>query len=291
MPATMPTTVHGAGALGRVTDGHFAASGFKTLALTDADDKAIVVAAVSAGGESTIRVAVLSCATAVPLPVSKTGGHAQAPAFEVATLDSSGQPNPRSFFVHADALATDPAAPPTAPAAAPARPAAASTKREPVVLAKTFEAHDDAKWFEKSMNRALDTKGWAGATQAQIAEQVLANINKDVAAGLVTDGAHSMDASDVHALLAELPATHDAAVRRQMEVARAKCTDGEDFVAFTQNLLRRIVPRTASRPSPNGWRRARPEATRSGCGKRSSTASPTPRPRVSTASSPPRRTL
>ena len=72
----MPTTVHGAGARGRITDGYFAASAFKTLALMDADDKAIVVAAVSAGGESAIRVAVLSHATAVPLPVSKTGGHA-----------------------------------------------------------------------------------------------------------------------------------------------------------------------------------------------------------------------
>jgi hypothetical protein len=240
-PATMPTTVYGAGARGRITDAYFAARGFKTLALMDAADKAIVDAAVSAGGESTISVAVLSYATAVPLPTAKTGGYVQAPAFEVATLDGSGRPNPRSFFVHADALATDPAAPPTAPAAAPAHPAAASAKREPVVLAKTFEAHDDAKWFEKSMNRALDTKGWAGATQAQIAEQVLANINKDIAAGLVTDGAHTMDASGIYALLAELPATHNAAVRRQMEVARAKCTDSEDFVAFTQNLLRRIV--------------------------------------------------
>ena len=35
-PATMPTTVYGAGALGRITDGYFAASGFKTLALMDA---------------------------------------------------------------------------------------------------------------------------------------------------------------------------------------------------------------------------------------------------------------
>ena len=237
----MPTTVYGAGALGRITDGYFAASGFKTLALMDADDEAIVVAAVSAGGESAIRVALLSYATAVPLPTSKGGGHAQSAAFEVATLDGSGSHHPRSFFVHADALTIDPTAPPTAPAAAPARPVATGTKREPVVLAKMSEANDDATWFQKSMDRALDTKGWSGATQAQIAEQVLANVNKDIAAGLVTDGAHSMDASGIYALLAELPATHDAAVRRQMEVARAKCTDSEDFVSFTQNLLRRIV--------------------------------------------------
>ena len=89
--------------------------------------------------------------------------------------------------------------------------------------------------------RTSHGKGWAGATTAQVAEQILANVNPDVAAGLVTDGAHSMNAADVHALLTELPATHDAAVRRQMETARAKCTDSEDFVSFSQNLLRRVV--------------------------------------------------
>ena len=76
----MPTTVCGPGARGTIAAGHFAARGHETLAVMASEDKAIVddahAAADSASTASTIQVCVSSHATAVPLPVSKTGGHA-----------------------------------------------------------------------------------------------------------------------------------------------------------------------------------------------------------------------
>ena len=238
----MPTTVYGKGARGRIQNEYFAQRGFKTLEVMVAEDKAIIDAAADASGVSSLEVHVLSYATAVPLPKSKAGGYSQAEAFEIALEGDDGNARTTSFHVHVDALTTNPAAPPTAPAAtAPATTAAASTKREDVILAKLFTSKDDVLWFQKSMTHQLEIKGWAGASPEQIAHQILSNISKDIAAGMITDGARTMAADSIFALMNDLPQAHNNAVRKRMEVARAKCTDSEDFVEFTQRLLRRIV--------------------------------------------------
>ena len=241
----MPSTQCGPGGRATIAADYHGKKGFRTRDLLEAEDQAIITAAVDTGGLASIRLHVIAFHPGATLPTAKSGsGYARGPAYEVAFPSDADDAvhTQRSFNVHAEAITIDPAAPPSSPAVATAiRSAPVTAKRTPVVLAKAYEAHDDAKWFAKTCARQLELNGWTGASKEQIAEQVLANVSPDVAAGLKVDGARTMPAADIFTLLGALPRRRNAFAVQQLEVARAKCTDSEDFVSFIQNLLHRIV--------------------------------------------------
>lgn len=239
----MPSILYAAGATGLTTRNYWRTAGATVLTSLDEDSRARINAANEGGGTNPTPLSILGYSSAVPIPDAE-GAYTPQPAYELSVPSPDEEEDDGdSFWIGSSALIIDPLHPPV-PATAPTPAAATATARQPrtnVQLQKLYTENDDVAAFTLAMDEKLELQNWAGATDHQVAAQILANIDPDLAAGLRADGARTMPKAAIYAMLTAMPRSEANPILARLSLMKETCTDSEPLAGFMSNLYARII--------------------------------------------------
>ena len=239
----MPSVSYAPGAVGSTSRNFWRnGPGKHVLTTLDEDTRARITAVNDGDGANPTALNILGCSSSVPTPNAE-GAFTPGPAYELnVSSPDAEEPPGSSFWIGSSALTIDPLKPPSRAANATAALSASSRQpRTPVQLLKTFTENDNPDEFIDAMDEKLELQNWEGASDAQVAHQIFANLDPDIAAGLAIDGARAMPKAAIYAMLKAMPRAEASTIMTRLALMKEKCTDREPFAAFLFNLYARIV--------------------------------------------------